>query len=252
MIVRIKRHVYGHQNYSKWTQHTITKGLRANLKSWRDALADLADTGDLDANPFPPILDLANFGSQEETWHNRTIPEIRQVVIPAFLAAKKLLPGNFREDARCDFGGLMAGLQSEFSAGRIKPSFKTILAARQKQMYTMEAVISQDITHTKPTELNTLLTENFHTWYASPEGADACHISQPDAHWPQLGESKEALNRHAPLNIPKELVDVIWTAANKNKVPRDSLTTWRLSYAPGVSHCNSTLKEGLSCRPYGT
>ena len=59
---------------------------------------DLADTGDADAKPFPPILDLANVGFREETWHDRTLPEIRQVVIPAFLAARKLLQGNIRED----------------------------------------------------------------------------------------------------------------------------------------------------------
>ena len=148
MIVRIKRHVYGHHHYSKWTEQTFSKGLRAILKSWRAALADLADTGDPDAKPFPPILDLANFGFLEETWHDRSLPEIRQVVIPAFLAVKKLLQGNIREDARHDFGGLRSRLQSEFGAGRIKPSIKTILSAKQKQVYTMEAVISQGITHT--------------------------------------------------------------------------------------------------------
>ena len=68
-------------------------------------------------------------------------------------------------------------LQSEFGAGRIKPSIKTILSAKQKQLYTMEAVISQGIIHTKPAEIHTLLTDNFHSWYASPEGDDALSVS---------------------------------------------------------------------------
>ena len=31
MIVRIKRHVYGHHHYSKWTEHNFGKGLRTIL-----------------------------------------------------------------------------------------------------------------------------------------------------------------------------------------------------------------------------
>ena len=101
-------------------------------------------------------------------------------------------------------------MQSQCSAGRIKPSIRTLIAEKQKQMYTMEAVLSEGVTHTDPATIHTLLTDNFTTWYESPPGLDACLISQPETHWSQLDESKEAFReRHAAWNIPDECIGII-------------------------------------------
>ena len=106
MIVRIKKHVFGHHHYTKWTELTFRKGLHNILKAWRAALADHQDPGDPEAKPYPTHLNLSDFPFREETWHDRPLEAIRYVVVPAFLAIKTLLQGNIREDSRRSFGGL--------------------------------------------------------------------------------------------------------------------------------------------------
>jgi hypothetical protein len=136
-IVRIKRHTFGHHNYTLWTENSYRRGLHLVLKSWRSALTNLAIPDPDAEDPFPPSLDLDSSPYRLGTWAARSLPDLRHCIIPAFQSLKSMLHGNIRVTSRREFGGLMSRLQVECSAGRIRTCIKVVMTAKQRRPYTM-------------------------------------------------------------------------------------------------------------------